>query len=250
MLYNMKHLKTFENHTKYEEAKQSLILPNVSLCEQEHVVYFNPYVDPFNGHAYVDLGLPSGTKWATMNIGATSETDYGLYFQWGDTQGYTADQVGSGEGQKVFSWSTYKWTEDNGETMTKYNETDGKTILDLDDDAARANWGGSWKMPTIEQFQELANSNYVTNEWTTINGVNGQLFTSVSNGNTLFIPESGRAENDKIHMVGSGCDTWSSSLKSSNVKQGLELYFSEIEFMVGGLVSWRYAGYTVRPVVS
>lgn len=87
-----------------------------------------------------------------MNIGATSETDAGLYFQWGDTQGYTRDQVGSGEGQKYFGWTDYKYgngTSSPGASgMTKYNSTDGKTVLDLEDDAARANWGGEWHIPT------------------------------------------------------------------------------------------------------
>jgi len=128
-----------------------------------------------------------------MNVGATSETDYGLYFQWGDTQGYTASQVGSSEGKKAFSWADYKWTEDGGSTMTKYNASDGKTVLDLEDDAVAANWGGSWKMPTEAQFQELLNTANCTNEWTTVNGVNGRLFTSVTNGNTLFIPAAGDA---------------------------------------------------------
>ena len=109
----MKYLKKFDNNASYEEARQNLILPNVSLCEQENEVHYNPYVKPYiDGHEYVDLGLPSGTKWATMNVGATKPEEYGLYFAWGDTQGYTASQVGSGEGQKAFAWTDYKWTED------------------------------------------------------------------------------------------------------------------------------------------
>lgn len=85
-----------------------------------------------NGHDYVEIG---GIKWATMNIGANSVTDYGLYFQWGDIQGYTASQVGSGTGQKYFGWADYKYgngTSSPGATgMTKYNATDSKTVLDL-----------------------------------------------------------------------------------------------------------------------
>ena len=80
---------------KYLDFKETtgFILPNVSHCIQENHVHYNPLVDPYNGHAYVDLGLPSGTKWAKMNVGASSETDAGLYFAWGETQGYTASQV-------------------------------------------------------------------------------------------------------------------------------------------------------------
>ena len=103
----MKYLKLFKNHSQYEDYVASgLTLPNMSHCIQE--VEMHPYVDPYNGHAYVEIG---GLKWATMNVGATSETDYGLYFQWGDTQGYTASQVGSGEGQKAFYWTDYKYSD-------------------------------------------------------------------------------------------------------------------------------------------
>ena len=80
--YNMIFLRQFENHSEYEAftATTEFIKPNVSLCVQENEVHYNPYVDPYAGHEYVDLGLPSGTKWATMNVGASSETDYGNYY--------------------------------------------------------------------------------------------------------------------------------------------------------------------------
>ena len=125
-----------------------------------------------NSHAFVDLDLPSGTLWATMNIGASSETDSGLYFQWGDTQGYNASQIGDGSGQKQFSSSDYKWTQDNGSTFLKYNSTDGKYTCDLEDDAANANWGGDWCLPSREDFNEL------------ISNTDWELF--ISNGITVF----------------------------------------------------------------
>jgi hypothetical protein len=115
-------LKQFSTHAEYDAYinGSGAILPNVSICTTEGDVHYNPYVDPYNGHAYVEIG---GLKWATMNVGANSITDYGLYFQWGDTQGYTASQVGSGEGQKAFTWADYKYgngTSDPGATgMTK-----------------------------------------------------------------------------------------------------------------------------------
>ena len=93
------YLKKFENHTQYETytASTEFITPNVSLCEQENEVHYNPYVpiDPYAGHDYVDLGLPSGTKWATMNVGATSITDYGNYYQYG--KGADTHQTTSGQ---------------------------------------------------------------------------------------------------------------------------------------------------------
>ena len=95
---------------------------------------------------YVEIG---GIKWATMNIGANSVTDYGLYFQWGDTQGYTIDQVGEGSGKKYFYWRDYKYSVDT--SMIKYNSSDGKTALDTSDDAAIANWGADWRMPTTTE---------------------------------------------------------------------------------------------------
>ena len=129
---------------------------------------------------YVDLGLPSGTKWAAQNVGARKPSDAGLYFAWGDAQGYSADQIGNGEGQKKFSedYSDYKWylsgtIDENNLKFTKY-ATPG-AILDLEDDAAHVHMGGDWHMPTPNQFQELLDN--TTSTLTTRYGVNGRLFT-------------------------------------------------------------------------
>ena len=249
------YLKLFENHTQYETfigggGDTPFVRPNVSHCIAENEVHYNPFVDPYNGHAYVDLGLPSGTKWATMNVGATKPEEYGLYFAWGDTQGYTADQVGSGEGKKAFEWADYKFNPSgDGSTMSKYNSTDGKTILDAEDDAAAANWGGSWKMPTEAQCRELFNTEYVTNQRKTVNGVKGRLFTSVSNGNTLFIPAAGFCGVGSVINVGSDGYVWASSLNSSSVgNDAWVVYF----LSSGGGVDYhgRYYGYSVRGVVG
>ena len=183
-------------------------------------------VDPYGGHEYVDLGLPSGTLWAKWNVGATSETDTGLYFQWGDTQGYTAEQIGSGEGKKAFNWDDYKWTEDGGSTMSKYNSTDGKTVLDLEDDAVATNWGGSWKMPTEAQFQELFNTTYVTYTWVTDylgSGINGSLYTSVTNGNTLFFPAASAAIDGSMSFSDGNGLVWSNSIFSNGVSGSYSL---------------------------
>ena len=239
----MKYLRKFENHAAYEAAESGLILSNVSLCAQENEVHYNPYVDPYNGHAYVDLGLPSGTKWATMNVGASSETDYGLYFAWGETDGYADAST------KAFSWSDYKYGD--GSTFTKYNSTDGKTVLDLEDDAVAANWGGSWKIPTDAQFQELLNTTYVTNTWVTDyqgSGVNGRLFTSVTNGNTLFIPAAGRAGNGSMYYIDTRGVVWSSSLYSSDVKYGNYSHFYNSGVYID--YSGRCNGQSVRGVVG
>ena len=164
-------------------------------------------VDNTAGHDYVEIG---GIKWATMNIGANSITDTGLYFQWGDTQGYTADQVGSGEGQKYFGWEDYKYgngTSSPGTAgMTKYNATDGKTVLDLSDDAARINWGGSWRMPTTEEYVALGNA--VNSVWTADyqgSGVAGVVLTDKNDSSKeLFFPFAGFCEAGSARSVDSG----------------------------------------------
>ena len=157
-------------------------------------------------YEHVDLGLPSGILWAKCNIGADTETDAGSYFQWGDTQGYTADQVGV---DKIFDWAHYKFgTQDN---LTKYNSTDGLTTLQLADDAAHANMGKDWRMPTEAEYQELIDK--IKSEWVTDyngTGVNGRLFTA-ENGNTLFLPAAGIAFESQFLFEYSG-QYWTSSL--------------------------------------
>ena len=245
----MKYLKKFENHTEYEEARQNLILPNVSLCSQENEIHYNPYVDPYNGHEYVEIG---GLKWATMNIGATKPEEYGLYFQWGDISGYTASQVGSGEGQKYFGWADYKYgngTTSPGETgMTKYNATDGLTTLEAVDDAAVANWGGSWRMPTTAEFQALGAA--VNTEWTQVNNVYGILCTDKTDSSkTLFFPAVGYCLDGSVESVGLHGGYWSSSLSTDDRQSAYSLYF------YSGSAFWdshddRFFGFAVRPVVG
>lgn len=248
------YLKKFENHTQYENYinGSGAILPNVSLCEQENEVYYNPSTPPTPSHDFVEIG---GVKWATMNVGANSITDYGLYFQWGDTQGYTASQCGSGEGQKYFYWEDYKYgngTSSPGESdMTKYNSTDGKTVLDASDDAAIANWGSSWRMPTADEYDALFNA--VTTAWTADyqgSGVSGLVLTDKTDSSkVLFFPACGDCFKDSARSVGSYGRYWSSSLRSSSVKRACNLGFGDSS------VSWksdslRYNGFTVRGVVG
>lgn len=224
-------------------------MPNVSLCKQENEVHYNPYVDPYKGHEYVEIG---GLKWATMNIGASQPSDYGLYFAWGDTQGYTAEQVGSGEGQKYFGWADYKYgngTSSPGATgMTKYNATDGLTTLEAVDDAAVANWGGSWRMPTTADFQALGAA--VNTAWTQVNNVYGILCTDKTDSSkTLFFPAAGNCDDGSVEDVGDGGYYWSISLSTNNRQNAYYLYFDS------GGAYWdsygsRYGGYAVRPVVG
>ena len=222
MIY-LKEFSTENDYLAYRNSK-SYIKPNVSLSDDNRSVFYNypPKPKP-NGHEYVDLGLPSGTLWATMNVGASKPSDAGLYFQWGDTSGYTADQVGTGEGKKKFAsnYSDYKWR--SGSTFTKY-DTKGAT-LDLEDDAAHANMGGSWHMPTPTQISELLSN--TTNTWTTSDdGVNGRLFKSKTDpSKSIFIPAAGYASDGSLGSVGSGADVWSSTLVAGSAYYGRNLDF-------------------------
>lgn len=221
--------------------------PHVSLTEDDSKVHY--FEDPYKGHEYVEIG---GLKWATMNIGASQPSDYGLYFQWGDTQGYTAEQAGSGEGQKYFGWADYKYV--NGTSspgpigMTKYNETDGKTILEAVDDAAVANWGGSWRMPTTAEFQALGAA--VNTAWTQVNNVYGILCTDIEDSSkTLFFPAAGGCSNGSVIGVGNSGGYWSSSLFTSYGQSAYFLSFSSFE-AYWDLGSGRLCGFAVRPVVG
>jgi len=218
---------------------------------------------PDNAKA-VDLGLPSGTLWASINIGASAPQDYGLYFAWGDTKGYSA------ESGHMFSWETYKWmakgqsswehitkyTVDDGETDADWYETndytlndefagDGRTQLLLVDDAARANWGGQWAMPTIEHIREL--KKYTTSEWTTFKGVNGRKFTSKQNSNAIFLPAAGYMGSKGIDQLETTGNYWSSSLSSTSYIAS-ELWFNSS--LADPFTSSRQYGQSVRPIIK
>ena len=154
---------------------------------------------------YVDLGLPSGKKWAKCNLGANSEEEAGLYYQWGDTVGYTAEQVGV---DKQFDWNDYKFSIDGSSSnFSKYNSSDRKLQLDLEDDAVYAALGGNWRMPTKDDFEELTAN--TTTEVTSINGIQGMKFTSKNNSNYIFFPFAG-----SMNYFWSNFSCWSSSLGS------------------------------------
>jgi len=216
----MKYLKEFSTQAAYEAAESSLILPNVSLITETNKVEYNPY-DPYGGHAYVDLGLPSGTKWATMNVGASSVADYGNYYQYGK---------GSAQYTTTSGQSNYSGTENPLATSV---------------DTAAQEWGGSWHMPTQAQLNELtANTTY---QWVTDyngSGINGGTFTA--NGQTLFIPAAGEYINGSQSEVGSGGVVWSSTPKGENA--ALFLYVGDGRNMVTN-IERRY-GCSVRPVIG
>ena len=197
-----------------------------------------------NGHEYVDLGLPSGLKWATCNVGATTPEGYGDYFAWGETAPKT-----------TYNWSTYKYCNGTYDTMTKYCESssygtvDNKTVLELEDDAAHVNWGGSWRMPTLAEQKELIDTNNCTWEWIARNGVNGYKVTSKKNGNFIFLPAPGWRYDDNHYNAGSDGSYWSSSLGMYLIDAASHLHFgSTFNGGVYKLDSERCRGLSVRPV--
>ena len=176
--------------------------------------------DFFNGHQYIDLGLPSGTLWATMNVGATSETDYGNYYMYG-------------MGSKTYDSAN-----------TPYAGTENP--LDLSKDTARVVWGGEWRMPTRAQMQELtANTTY---QWVTNykgSGINGGTFTA-TNGAVLFIPAAGSWYNGRQGDVGGRGYYWGSSPRGST--DACNLYFDDGGKGVSDV--FRKVGFSVRPVIT
>lgn len=200
-----------------------------------------PPLDP-NGHEYVEIG---GIKWATMNVGATSITDVGLLFQWGDTQGYTASQVGSGTGKKYFGTDDY--------SVTKYNTIDNKMVLDIEDDAVRTNWGGDWRMPTLSEFEQLLEA--TTYEWIEnyqSSGENGILLTDkIDSSKKLFFPTSGNADNGILYSPNTEGGYWSSSRAEDQYSPN----DYACRLMVSSPKPWkhqgcRYIGQSVRGVLA
>ena len=189
-----------------------------------------------NGHKYVDLGL--SVKWATMNVGATTPEDYGDYFAWGETKT-----------KGTYVWGNYFDTNDVGNTFTKYNNEGGKTVLDPEDDAAHVNWGGSWRMPTQAEWQELYNN--CTWTWTTQNGINGYKFTSKKAGYTdkfIFLPAAGSCRGSDLYNVGSLGFYWSSLLFDYGSDAACGLKFDSDGFRLNGGGN-RRLGLSVRPVL-
>lgn len=208
--------------------------------------------DPYNGHEYVDLGLPSGTLWATCNVGANAPEEYGDYFAWGEV-----------EPKEIYDWSTYKWCALTYHSATSYTAyltkyctltssgheffVDNKTLLEAADDAAVVNWGGVWRMPTKEEQDELREQ--CTWTMTTINGINGYIVTSKINGYTdksIFLPETGSKEGATYGNLTYGY-YWSSSLKAVGPYNAFYILFDSDD----KVHCWdfkRSIGLPVRPV--
>lgn len=211
-----------------------------------------------NGHEWVDLGLPSGLKWAICNVGALKPEDYGSYFAWGETspkdeyklENYKFRETGDSDDNLAFNkynaisngWTVYLFS---NEEVIGRSFVDDKNKLDLSDDAARQNWGGSWRIPTNTEMNELREEcNW---EWTTLEGKQGYKVTGM-NGKSIFLPAAGyRSGTDFIDDSSCGY-YWSSSLSEYGSDLARGVYFDS-EF-VNRNDSERYYGFLVRPVTE
>ena len=202
----------------FESARSSYTVIKITLplCPDSH----HPH--------QIDLGLPSGIKWACCNVGASKPEDYGGYFAWGET-----------ETKSYYDWSTYIHCDGSSSTCHDI----GKDIAGTQYDAATANWGSPWVMPNKEQMEELKNN--CTFEWTTENGVNGRRFTG-PNGASIFLPAAGDRWEYDFYLAGSNGYYWSSSLYESDTTHAWSLYF--YSGSVGTSIILRLYGRSVRPV--
>ncbi|MBQ1653360.1 MAG: InlB B-repeat-containing protein, partial [Bacteroidales bacterium] len=222
--------------TAYTDSQEITATENMTLYAQ-----WKLSTGEANGHIWVDLGLPSGTKWATSNVGASTPTAYGYYFAWGETTP-----------KGTYNWSTYRYCNGDYNTLTKYCNkssygnngfTDALTTLEASDDAATVNWGSGWRMPTYDELNELKNNCTVT--WTTQNGVK---FTG-PNGNSIFLPAAGFHYDSGLYDAGSYGYYWSSSLGTGGPDcAGCLGFYSDIYTIYSMYSRGRNCGQSVRPV--
>ena len=256
----MNHLRKFELENDYLQAKDSFVYPNVSYIVEKDILHYMKK----SKYEFVDLGLPSGLKWAAWNVGATKPYESGLYFAWGEDKGYIVTRgelieqsqcaydaiitnADGSETTKTFEdvYSDYKYSE-NGE-FTKYNATDKLTTLANEDDGCYLD-ETAIRMPTKAECEELiANT---TSAWTdnyNNSGINGVTLTSKTNGNSIFVPAVGNVSGGAILSFGIVGFFWSSSLSSSVDKA---YYFNFTSRSLGVSYSNRFVGMPLRAVRS
>lgn len=228
------------NGTSYTDGQTITPSGNITLYAQWKKIDDNKehVSGSHQGHDYVDLGLPSGTLWATCNVGSSRPEGYGDYFAWGET-----------ETKENYYWETYMWCEGTEDTQIKYctnsayGIVDNKTILELADDVAHVNWGGNWRIPTEEEQNELRTK--CTWVWGENNGVNGYIVKG-NNGNSIFLPAAGiRFKYSSLYTNTVG-QYWNTSISTSNGSS--YLHFSSNYIFLS--TSHRFDGFSVRPVIS
>ena len=214
-------------------AQKAFVYQNCGLNEQ-------PTNGMIDGHEWVDLGLPSGTLWATCNVGANSPYENGNHYAWGETSPKTN-----------YIWDTYKFGKEKALTKYCYDSnygndgyTDNRFILEPSDDAATVNWGENWRMPTKEEQEELLNEC----SWTSTN-INGDSVMIVTgpNGNSIILPSAGYYKGTEYRAHDDGSYYWSSSLGKSSSSEANYLYYDPD--ITGWFCSRRDYGRSIRPVV-
>ena len=220
---------------------------------------------PFDGddpvYTYVDLGLPSGTLWATCNVGAENPEDYGDYFAWGETEPYYTEgnaqsmalDIYKDDKPDGYNWGSYKWCKGANNNMTKYctsiyyGTVDDNIVLDSEDDVARMKWDGNWRMPTFAELDELLTE--CTWTWTQLNGVDGYKVSSNQSDNTnyIFLPAAGYRFGGRLY---SGGYYWSSSLYPSGPNRSYNLEFESDSSPAHLDAPNRCYGQPVRPVCA
>ena len=209
-----------------------------TFAANENVELFAEFRRTLNRHEYVDLGLSSGLKWATCNVGADVPENVGGYYAWGES-----------EEKRDYSWKTYKYYDNTYACVTKYctngnyGVVDGLKTLDAKDDVANATWGSIWRMPTEKELKELCKE--CTWKWTTVNDVPGYEVTG-PNGNSIFLPATGYKNDANIFNKVAGGYYWTSTVfKNSN--RAYYLQFDNVEYDKGDFAR-RYSGRCIRPV--
>lgn len=203
-----------------------------------------------NGHEYVDLGLPSGTLWATCNVGANTPEEAGEYFAWGEI-----------EEKENYDWVGYKYSDD----LTKYTFPDKnilaywyfefnkfigdyKTILDANDDVAKENFGGDWRMPTREEFEELIKECTWQYSYEITSSRDGYTVTSLKNGNTIFLPAAGYYDGAVLQDYKKNGSYWCGTLSSNKSKEADAFVMTPVDVKMSNVL--RHSGFTVRPVIT
>lgn len=189
---------------------------------------------PDGNHPHlIDLGLPSGTKWACCNVGATAPEDYGAYYAWGETQT-----------KNNYSWSTYMY----GNSYNNIVDI-GSNISGTQYDVAHVSWGGAWHMPNYKEAVELLNNCTWEQGFTELNGVKGRKITGPS-GNSIFFPFAGVFINNEIKWKGQICDFWISELWPDDNSSAYYIFNREKDEYYREEEGTRYVGYSVRPVAK
>lgn len=185
----------------------------------------------------VDLGL--SVKWANMNVGATKDSGFGTYFAWGEVKP-----------KQFYSWGTYVWSKGDTQYPLKYTTTDRKTQLVPSDDAACANWGGEWRMPTVDEFEELTDLTKCDWEWITKDGINGYKVTGKKTGKSIFLPITGFRFYEAVQFRAINGIYWSSTLDTDTPNKAwcLEFDFQNVNVTTGKLSSNRFSGRCIRAV--